>query len=454
MPACPICDRHFSTHSIESHVNLCLTKASSSGVDEDKPSPTLPSPPGWSQAAFHTHMLSSSKRPRPSTPQRHDEAPSKDAHTPKRHDHRQLDATRPMAERMRPTCFDDVLGQDELLGPDKPLRRLLESGHIPNMILWGPPGCGKTTVAMLLAKQKKDSQRFVALSATTAKLAHVREVFEKAVNEAQLLGRQTILFVDEIHRFSKLQQVEAGMITLVGATTENPSFELNAALLSRCRVFVLSKIQPDHIQHLLRRAARDAHYDCISALHKSIRGSDGDAALYWLGRMMQGGENPLYVARRLIRVASEDVGLADAHALPLATSCFQACHAIGLIILFWPEGMPECDVILAHCVAYLARAPKSVEVYKAYKRVKQTIDQGNDPDVPLHLRNAPTKLMESLNYGKGIYIILENILYHGMILEYKYNPDYEDGAVDQTYLPPELVGCEFLQAKNWVHKKE
>ncbi|RHZ10042.1 hypothetical protein DYB31_003227 [Aphanomyces astaci] len=403
MPACPICDRHFSTHSIESHVNLCLTKASSSGVDEDKPSPTLPSPPGWSQAAFHTHVLSSSKRPRPSTPQRHDEAPSKDAHTPKRHDHRQLDATRPMAERMRPTCFDDVLGQDELLGPDKPLRRLLESGHIPNMILWGPPGCGKTTVAMLLAKQKKDSQRFVALSATTAKLAHVREVFEKAVNEAQLLGRQTILFVDEIHRFSKLQQVshsavEAGMITLVGATTENPSFELNAALLSRCRVFVLSKIQPDHIQQLLRRAARDAHYDCISALHKSIRGSDGDAALYWLGRMMQGGENPLYVARRLIRVASEDVGLADAHALPLAT----------------------------------------VEVYKAYKRVKQTIDQGNDPDVPLHLRNAPTKLMESLNYGK----------------EYKYNPDYEDGAVDQTYLPPELVGCEFLQAKNWVHKKE
>ncbi|RHY91813.1 hypothetical protein DYB31_014209, partial [Aphanomyces astaci] len=399
MPACPICDRHFSTHNIESHVNLCLTKASSSGMDEDKPSPTLPSPPGWSQAAFHTHMLSSSKRPRPSTPQRHDEAPSKDAHTPKRHDHRQLNATRPMAERMRPTCFDDVVGQDELLGPDKPLRRLLESGHIPNMILWGPPGCGKTTVAMLLAKQKKDSQRFVALSATTAKLAHVREVFEKAVNEAQLLGRQTILFVDEIHRFSKLQQVEAGMITLVGATTENPSFELNAALLSRCRVFVLSKIQPDHIQHLLRRAASitspstpvdddalaflahqcngdarialnalemallsttssrdalptpnprnpetpnpppvtlvhvkagfqrshalydrkgDAHYDCISALHKSIRGSDGDAALYWLGRMMQGGENPLYVARRLIRVASEDVGLADAHALPLA----------------------------------------------------------------------------------------------------------------------------------------
>ncbi|RHY22887.1 hypothetical protein DYB32_009369 [Aphanomyces invadans] len=277
-----------------------------------------------------------------------------------------------------------------------------------------PPGCGKTTLATLLAKQKKDNQRFVTLSATTAKLAQVREVFEKAVNEAQLLGRQTILFVDEIHRFSKLQQdtflpqVESGAITLVGATTENPSFELNGALLSRCRVFVLHKIESKHIYTLLQRATKvaspsaivaddalsfladqcngdarmalnalemallsaaphtnnigtpetptshavvtlahvkagfqrshalydrkgDAHYDCISALHKSIRGSDGDAALYWLGRMLQGGENPLYIARRLIRVASEDVGLADSQALPLAVAAFQACHAIGTI---------------------------------------------------------------------------------------------------------------------------
>ncbi|KAF0696829.1 Aste57867_12430 [Aphanomyces stellatus] len=464
---CPICDRTFSAHNIESHVDTCLTKSSSTAakaVSKVPPVVFLSPPPSSS----HT----TKKRPRslPAvTPHMDEEAPPEK----KRQHERSYGTDKPMAERMRPSSLDDIVGQDELLGANKPLRRLLESGNIPNMILWGyvdtsyghrhvdpsPPGCGKTTLASLISKQKKDTAKFVMLSATTAKLTHVREVFEKAVNEAQLLGRKTILFVDEIHRFTKLQQdtflpyVENGTITLIGATTENPSFELNSALLSRCRVFLLHKIAADDVLRLLRRAcdtegrpvdpgaleflahqcngdarvalnslemaalattgavtlddvkagfqrshaiydrAGDAHYDCISAMHKSIRGSDADAALYWLGRMMEGGENPLYVARRLIRVASEDVGLGDPSALPLAVSAFQACHAIG---------MPECDVILAHCVVHLARAPKSVEVYKAYKLVKQTLlDGGFMPDVPMHLRNAPTTLMKNLGYGKG-----------------------------------------------------
>ncbi|KAH9102073.1 hypothetical protein AeMF1_021279 [Aphanomyces euteiches] len=482
MHVCPICERHFSAHNIESHVEACLNKPR----QDVKPSPSN-KPPATFQSPPQQNTTSL-KRRRSSTPE--DEATES-----KRQQQQPSRDGQPMAERMRPMSLEDVVGQDELLGKDKPLRRLLDTGNIPNMILWGPPGCGKTTIARLVSKHKKDNAKFVALSATTAKLTHVRDVFDKAVTEGQLLGRKTILFVDEIHHFTKLQQdtflpyVENGTITLIGATTENPSFELNSALLSRCRVFVLQRISPEDIIHLLRRAcdanfqgrqvddaaldflahqcngdARialnslemaiysvdtgatvtlenvkagfqrshaiydrvgDAHYDCISALHKSIRGSDADAALYWLGRMLEGGENPLYIARRLIRVASEDVGLADTQSLPLAVSAFQACHAIG---------MPECDVILAHCVVHLARAPKSVEVYKAYKLVKQTLAEwtGPVPDVPLHLRNAPTRLMKDLGYGR----------------EYKYNPDYEDGAPDQTYFPDQLLGTAFLPRRD------
>ncbi|KDO31665.1 hypothetical protein SPRG_03584 [Saprolegnia parasitica CBS 223.65] len=456
--ACPVCERHFYAHNIQAHVEECLTRS----MAPSPRTPKLQRPP-----------------PRPPTPpKRPTEADPEPA--AKRTKLVAL-ANAPMAEKLRPTGLDEILGQDELLGPDKPLRRMLESGKVPNMILWGPPGCGKTSLAMLVARLVQPATKFVALSATTAKVATVRDVFDKAMAEHKLLGRPTVLFVDEIHRFTKVQQdsflpcVENGTITLIGATTENPSFEINSALLSRCRVFTLNKISTPAILALLQRGVRsnllvpngcdpeapptidvddaalaylahqcngdarialnslemavhgqrpssdsntiklteedvkagfrrshalydrkgDAHYDCISAMHKSVRGSDADAALYWLARMMQGGENPLYVARRLIVIASEDVGLADAHALPLANATFQACHTIG---------MPECEINLAHCVVYLARAPKSVESYKAYRKVQELLLQsvGPTPEVPLHLRNAPTPLMADLGYGKGL----------------------------------------------------
>lgn len=407
------------------------------------------------------------------------------------------------------------------------LRSLLDSQDIPSLILWGPPGCGKTTLAHIISSnmKKSGSARFVTLSATSTSTSEVREVIKQARNELRLCKRKTILFIDEIHRFNKSQQdtflphVECGTVTLIGATTENPSFQVNAALLSRCRVLVLEKLsveamgailrraiaslgisvlaqdleapgdqdvsggsepkiyieqkaldtiahlcdgdaraalnslqlavqarvgaarpspsepggQPeeivvleDHVKeglqrsHILYDKAGEEHYNCISALHKSMRGSHESASLYWLGRMLEGGEDPLYVARRLVRFASEDIGMADPAALPQAVSAFQACHLIG---------MPECEVILAQCVVYLARAPKSVEIYKAYNNVKASLrtHKGPLPSVPLHLRNAPTKLMKELGYAKG----------------YKYNPSFK-GPVEQDYLPEELRGIDFF----------
>ncbi|XP_034038733.1 ATPase WRNIP1 [Thalassophryne amazonica] len=433
--------------------------------------------------------------------------------------------SKPLADTLRPNTLEEYFGQNQVVGQQTLLRSLLDSQEIPSVILWGPPGCGKTTLAHIIAStsKKKGAARFVTLSATSASTNDVREVIKQAQNELRLCKRKTILFIDEIHRFNKSQQdtflphVECGTVTLIGATTENPSFQVNSALLSRCRVLVLEKlsveamgsilqravttlgirvlgqdpanprdqgqsdehdpkiyieqtaldtiaylcdgdartglnslqlavqaqlarlnlspqdgfpqevvVKEEHVKeglqrsHILYDKAGEEHYNCISALHKSMRGSHQNAALYWLGRMLEGGEDPLYVARRLVRFASEDVGVADPSALPQAVATFQACHFIG---------MPECEVILAQCVIYLARAPKSVEIYKAYSNVKACLrnHKGPLPPVPLHLRNAPTRLMKQLGYSKG----------------YKYNPDFS-GPVEQEYLPKELQGINFF----------
>ncbi|XP_030218900.1 ATPase WRNIP1 isoform X1 [Gadus morhua] len=430
-----------------------------------------------------------------------------------------LTTDKPLAETLRPKTLEEYFGQNKVVGEHTLLRSLLESQDIPSLILWGPPGCGKTTLAHIIASKSKQkgTVRFVKLSATSASTSDVREVIKQAQNELRLCKRRTIMFIDEIHRFNKSQQdtflphVECGTVTLIGATTENPSFQVNSALLSRCRVLVLEKlsveamgsilqravvslgvhvlgdgeqagdleeppddgaqpqvyieqraldtvahlcdgdaraglnglqmalqarvggapsgrvvVQEKHVKeglqrsHILYDKAGEEHFNCISALHKSMRGSHENASLYWLARMLEGGEDPLYVARRLVRFASEDVGLADPLALPQAVSAYQACHFIG---------MPECEVILAQCAVYLARAPKSVEVYKAYSNVKASLrtHKGPLPSVPLHLRNASTKLMRELGYAKG----------------YKYNPAFSSPA-EQEYLPEELRGVDFF----------
>ncbi|XP_033104616.1 ATPase WRNIP1-like [Anneissia japonica] len=431
----------------------------------------------------------------------------------------------PLAERMRPVDFGEYIGQHQAIGRHSALRTLLETDQVPSCILWGPPGCGKTSLAHVIASKtkKSGSTRFVKLSATTSNLSEVKNAVTAAKNELKMFKRKTILFIDEIHRFNKLQQdaflphVENGTITLIGATTENPSFRVNSALLSRCRVVVLDKLPIQHLEKILERGANeleitilkedesapllsisnrsnqgfitqqaltaiglycdgdartalntlelivqahesniksetvkdsnddqssvsvidmtkvkdvlqrshviydrtgDEHFNCISALIKSMRGSDANAALYWLGRMMLGGEDPLFVARRLVAFASEDVGLADAQALPLAVATYTACHY---------NGMPECQVNLSHCVVYLARAPKSTESYAAYNRVKDHIQnyEGGLPGVPIHLRNASTKLMKDLGYGKG------------------YN--YRAGPGEQSYLPEEIAKVNFFK---------
>ncbi len=403
----------------------------------------------------------------------------------------------PLAERMRPETLDDFLGQDEIVGKGKPLRRAIEGDNLPSMIFWGPPGSGKTTLARIIAKQTKAD--FIRFSAVTSGVADLRSVIKKAERERS--GRsasvpnapfKTILFIDEIHRWNKAQQdallphIENGAIILIGATTENPSFEVRGALLSRCRIFVLKKLNKAQITDIINRALKDKkrglgglkikinkdaidvlagmsngdarvalnaleyavkstqppfvkggsditseiikdtfqkshllydkngdeHYNIISALHKSMRGSDADAALYWLARMLEAGEDPLYVARRLVRFASEDVGLANSRALEQAVAAFRACQFIGA---------PECNVILAQAVTYLSKCEKSNDLYMAYGKAAQDVkDYGNLP-VPARIRNAPTKLMKDLGYGK----------------DYKYSPDY-DYKEKQEYMPDEL----------------
>ena len=393
----------------------------------------------------------------------------------------------PLASRMRPKTLEEFVGQKHLVGDGKILKKLIEQDQIPSMIFWGPPGVGKTTLAQIIAA--KTRSEFINFSAVTSGIKEIKNVMEQA-EMSRLNGNKTILFVDEIHRFNKAQQdaflpyVEKGNIILIGATTENPSFEINSALLSRCKVFVLQALSVEDIVTLLKRTLNDErgfgkreididerflhsiaiysngdartslnmlemivlnsdevegktvvteqvvkqclnkksllydkdgeeHYNLISALHKSMRNSDPQAAIYWLSRMLVGGEDPLYIARRLIRFASEDVGLADPSALTLAVSCYQACHFIG---------MPECSVNLTEVVTYLSVAPKSNALYVAYEAAWKDANEQVAEPVPLHLRNAPTKLMKELHYGEG----------------YQYAHDTQEKITTMTCLPESL----------------
>ena len=393
----------------------------------------------------------------------------------------------PLADRMRPQTLDEIVGQGHLLDPGKPLRTAIEHDQVPSMILWGPPGVGKTTLAQIIARMTKSD--FIPFSAVLSGIKEIKEIMA-AAERAKHRGRRTIVFVDEIHRFNKAQQdaflphVEHGNVTLIGATTENPSFEVISALLSRSRVFVLRALTDEDIVSVLRRAiekegfnveedalsaiallangdARTAlnvlelaveatadhgpvtkqlvqeasqktllydkggeeHYNIISALHKSLRNSDVDAALYWLARMLESGEDPLYVARRLVRFASEDIGVADPQALRVALDAKQAFEFIGL---------PEGKLALAQCVIYLAAAPKSNSVYTAYSAVAEDVEHTRADPVPLHIRNAPTGLMKGLGYGKG----------------YQYAHDVEGKVADMDCLPDALRGRKYFHPQD------
>ena len=401
--------------------------------------------------------------------------------------------SQPLAARLRPQTLDEYVGQTHLLGRGKVLRRLIESDQISSMIFWGPPGVGKTTLARIIANTTKAA--FIDFSAVTSGIKEIRSVMQKAEGNRQC-GEKTIVFVDEIHRFNKAQQdaflpfVEKGSIILIGATTENPSFEVNSALLSRCKVFVLQELKTDELVQLLKRALTDEkgfgsqqiniadellemiavfangdartalstlemavlngdvdnsgattvtretleqctskksllydktgeeHYNLISALHKSMRNSDPDAAVYWLARMLEAGEDPLYIARRVTRFASEDIGLADPKALEIAVAAYQACHFIG---------MPECSVHLTQAVVYMSVAPKSNALYMAYEHAKRDAAKMLAEPVPLVIRNAPTKLMQELNYGKG----------------YQYAHDTADKLTNMQCLPDSLLGTTY-----------
>jgi len=392
----------------------------------------------------------------------------------------------PLADRMRPRTLADFFGQENLIGERSYLRSAIKSDQITSLIFWGPPGSGKTTLASIIAKET--NSEFVELSGVTSGKKDLLKIVERA-QEYQRLGHKTILFIDEIHRWNKAQQdallpsVERGVLTLIGATTENPSFELNSALISRARVLVLQKLETEDVEKIIQHAIADKdnglgnlkikiseadlkllanlangdarmalnilesasnqsknitkdlikqvlqkshlfydkngeeHYNIISALHKSMRGGDANAAVYWLVRMLEGGEDPIYIARRLVRFASEDVGLANNTALLLANAVFEACQKLG---------MPECGVHLTQCVIYLAQSKKSIVAYQAYEQAKKDVAEYGNLPVPLHIRNAPTKLMKDLQYGK----------------DYKYTP-LEDSS-NQEYLPDKLKKRKYI----------
>ena len=400
----------------------------------------------------------------------------------------------PLPERLRPATLDDVVGLHDLLDEGRFLRNAIESDRIPSMIFWGPPGSGKTTLARIIAKSTR--ARFVPFSATSTSIKDIKALMEESRKARGSRGVRTIVFIDEIHRFNKAQQdaflpyVETGDIVLIGATTENPSFEVNSALLSRCKVVVIPQLERDEVMTILRRAVADPsvrkygieltddaldfiaatsagdarqalnslqlvvetasasespidakkatailqrrslmydkggeeHYNIISALHKSLRNGDADASVYWLVRMLEGGEDPLYIARRLVRAASEDIGNADPQALVFAIAVQQTVHFLG---------MPEAGVALAQLVTYLAAAPKSNAVYIGYGEAVREVRQGDNPPVPLHIRNAPTRLMKDLGYGRG----------------YEYAHDFEDQTAAMACLPEALAGRRFYEPK-------
>ncbi|USN53132.1 MAG: replication-associated recombination protein A [Candidatus Nomurabacteria bacterium] len=402
------------------------------------------------------------------------------------------DRTAPLADRMRPKSFTEFLGQEQVAGEEAALRQAIQNDELYSMILWGPPGSGKTTLARLIAEQTQ--AKFIQMSAVTSGIADLRKVVQQAGDDWRFHGRRTILFVDEIHRWNKAQQdaflphVENGEIVLIGATTENPSFEIIAPLLSRCQVYVLERHSPEDLAKLLKRALSDKlrgygeykaklapkavdfllgeangdarallnsleiavktaapdakgvrhltlahvqsaiqkrhllfdkkgeeHYNIISAFIKSMRGSDPDGAVYWLARMLEVGQDPLFIARRMVIFASEDVSLADPNALPLAIAAFQAVQSIGL---------PECALNLSHCAIALALAPKNNSTYQALLRAQKDVRESMNEAVPLHLRNAPTSLMKDLGYGR----------------DYKYSHDYDAEEGKQSYLPARLAG--------------
>ncbi len=399
----------------------------------------------------------------------------------------------PLADRMRPLDLGGFMGQKHLVGKGKVIRRMIEQDNIYSIILWGPPGSGKTTLARIIARNT--NYKFMSFSAVAAGIKQIKEVMDIAKYQLQQKSKKTILFIDEIHRFNKAQQdaflpfVEKGTIVLIGATTENPSFEVNSALLSRCKVFTLNKLKEKEINSLLKKAISDKgrglgkyniaidektleiiskfadgdiriaynilelcassaeqaekitidtnlveniiqkkslvydksgeqHFNLISALHKSLRGSDPQAAVYWTVRMLEAGEDPLYIARRMVRFASEDIGLADSNALPIALSAKESYHFLG---------PPEGCLALIQAAVYLALAPKSNSIYKAYGKAKKEVMEHGAAPVPLHIRNAPTKLMKEMGYGKG----------------YKYAHDYEKGIVNQSCLPAGLEGSKY-----------
>ena len=416
------------------------------------------------------------------------------------------DMEAPLATRMRPTTFSDFVGQEHLIGSGRVLRKAIETGKLPSIILWGPPGSGKTTLAYIIADSTESY--FSPISAVNAGVADLRRIIEEAKERHKILQKQTILFIDEIHRFNKAQQdailpyVEDGTVVLIGATTENPSFEVISALISRCQVLTLNPLTDDEIQLIILRALKDTirglgalniemdkdalhhlisasnndarvalnslemaalatppdadgkhhislatiedaiqhralrydkdgelHYNTISALHKSMRGSDPDATLYWLARMLEAGEDPLYIARRLIRFASEDVGMADPQALVIAIAAQQAVHFLG---------MPEGNLALAEAAVYLATSTKSNSLYQAYSRVQEEVSQSSSEPVPLHLRNPVTPLMKEAGYGKG----------------YKYAHDYPGHFVMQQNLPDSLQGKHYYTPSDQGYEKK